>query len=715
MRFADGWPPWWGGSMTEDTLGWLEDVDGERAMAWVRDRSAEAEEELRADPRFEPIRAGIQEALEADDRIPLVTVVGGHLYNFWTDAGHERGLWRRTGWDSYLDGEGETEWEVLLDLDRLSSAEGEQWVWHGARILRPDHDRALVALSRGGSDADVTREFDLTTRTFVPDGFVREEAKGSLSWVDRDTVYASTDVGPGSMSSSGYPLTVRRWTRGTPLSEAPEVFAGGPDDMVVGAEHDPTPGFERELVACAHGFYSEHRYLLSPDGHPELLDLPESSRLDLHRQWLTVELRHDWTVTQDGAETTHAAGSLLVIELDRFRAGERDFRTVFAPDEHSALTDWFWTRSTLVLTVLRDVRHEVLVSTPSATGDAPTTSTLETGASDLATLTVSAVDADESDDLWLITTSWLSPMRLSLVRMGVGPAAADVQPVRAAPERFDAAGLELSQHWATSADGTRVPYFQVAPRDLALDGTAPTVLHGYGGFEQALTPAYDPIVGGAWLSRGGVYVVAGIRGGGEFGPRWHQAALRSERHRAYEDFVAVARDLVARRVTSVPHLGCSGRSNGGLLVGNMLTGFPDDFGAVVCQVPLLDMVRFSRLLAGASWMAEYGNPDVPEDRESLLTFSPYHRVDGGRTYPPTYLATSTRDDRVHPGHARKMAELLRGLGQDVTYWENTEGGHGGASTPAQWSVWHALPWTFLHRRLATGDPGSQSSTGMSRT
>ncbi len=281
-------------------------------------------------------------------------------------------------------------------------------------------------------------------------------------------------------------------------------------------------------------------------------------------------------------------------------------------------------------------------------------------------------------------------------------ARAQVEQLKAAPERFAADGLSLTQHWAVSADGTRIPYFQVGPADLTLDGSSPTVLHGYGGFEQALTPAYDPIVGRAWLERGGVYVVAGIRGGGEFGPRWHQAALRDQRHRAFEDFVAVARDLVDRGVTSVEHLGCTGRSNGGLLVGNMITGYPQDFGAVVCQVPLLDMRRYSHLLAGASWMAEYGDPDDPEQWAFIESFSPLHRFDAERGAPPVFLGTSTRDDRVHPGHARKMAELLRLTGSPdrVTYWENTEGGHGGASTAAQWALWHALPWTFLHRELA---------------
>ena len=327
------------------------------------------------------------------------------------------------------------------------------------------------------------------------------------------------------------------------------------------------------------------------------------------------------------------------------------------------------------------------------------TGQLEVG---LRTVSVSAVDDDTSDDLWVVTTGFLDPMTLALATVDPASGTVAVEPLKAAPARFDATGLTVTQEWATSQDGTPVPYWQVGPAELPMDGTTPTVLHGYGGFEHALTPAYDPIVGRSWLADGHVHVVAGIRGGGEFGPRWHQAALRQDRHRAYEDFVAVARDLVARGVTSVERLGCTGRSNGGLLVGNMITGYPEEFGAVVCQVPLLDMRRYHLLLAGASWMAEYGDPDDPEQWEWLQTFSPYQRFDPERPTPAVYLATSTRDDRVHPGHARKMAALLEEHGRDVTYWENTEGGHGGASTPEQWATWHALAWAFLHDRLAGG-------------
>lgn len=683
--------------MESDELAWLEDVQGEDALAWVHERSAEVQDRLTRHRLYDPIRAGIQEALDADDRIPLVTQVGDHLYGFWTDAEHERGLWRRTTWESYRTDD--PQWEVVLDVDALAAEEGVAWVWHGAEILRPERDRALVTLSRGGSDADTTRELDLTTGEFVDGGFVRPESKGGATWVDRDTLLVHTDVGEGSMTRSGYPRTVRRWRRGQPLADAREVYAGEPDDMLVAGVHDHTEGWERSLVHRMRAFYDSQSLLLGPDDEVVPLDLPDSAEVQLYRQWLVVALRHDWTVPSPGSEegTTHPGGALLVTEVEHFLDGSAEFTVLYHPDERSALRDWTWTRRRLVLTVLRDVRHEVRVAVPDGLGWQ--VGVLDLPVPELATVSVSAVDRDTTDDVWLVSTSWLDPMRLSLVHLD-DPAHPRVEVLKVAPERFDATGLSLTQHWVDSADGTPVPYFLVAPDHLPTDGSTPTVLHGYGGFEQPLTPAYDPIVGRAWLAHGGAYAVAGIRGGGEFGPRWHQAALREHRHRAFDDFVAVARDLVARGVTTVDRLGVTGRSNGGLLVGNVLTGYPEDVGAVVCQVPLLDMHRYHRLLAGASWMAEYGDPDDPQQWEWLRAYSPYHRFDPDRPTPPVYLATSTRDDRVHPAHARKMAELLRRHDRDVTYWENTEGGHGGASTSAQWARWHALPWAFLHERLA---------------
>ncbi|WP_246130940.1 prolyl oligopeptidase family serine peptidase [Cellulomonas aerilata] len=685
----------------DDPYAWLEDVDGERALEWVRARNAEAMDRLGGAPGFDAIRREVLEVLDSDAKIPLVSRAGDRLYNFWRDGDHERGLWRRTTLEQYRTDD--PEWETLLDLDALSAAEGESWVWHGAQVLRPDCRRALVSLSRGGSDADVTRELDLDTLTWVEDGFVRPEAKGGLGWVDADTVFAYTDLGPGTMTSSGYPRTVRRWTRGTPLADAPLVFEGEPDDLYISAHHDRTPGFERDLVVRAIAFYRQQVFLLAGDGALTLLDVPESAEVSVHREWLLVELREEW---QAGG-AVHPAGALLAAPLDDYLAGSRALEVLFRPTPSTSLAGLTWTRSHLVLTVLDDVRHEVRVLTPGADGtDGWATSDLP-GAPELTTVSVAGVDPDESEDLWMTTSGYLTPTTLSLVTVGTPNAAPE--PLKAMPAFFDASRHTVEQHMATSDDGTRVPYFLVRPTDLALDGTAPTLLYGYGGFEISLTPSYSGGLGRGWVARGGVYVVANIRGGGEYGPRWHQLALTENRHRAYEDFAAVARDLVARGVTRPERLGVQGGSNGGLLTGNMLVGYPDLIGAAVIQVPLLDMRRYSHLLAGASWMAEYGDPDDPTQWRFIRTFSPYHLVDAERPYPPALLTTSTRDDRVHPGHARKMTALLRELGKDVTYYENVEGGHGGAATNAQAAHMTALAYTFLWQRLAGDVPTSAES------
>ncbi|WP_127573824.1 prolyl oligopeptidase family serine peptidase [Georgenia faecalis] len=699
--------------MTDDTRpdapadphAWLEEVEGAAPLDWVRERNAHATAVLEASPRFAELRAGVLEVLDSTDKIPAVVQRGDHLYNFWTDAEHERGLWRRTTWDSYRTDD--PEWEVLLDVDALGAQEGVSWVWHGAHVLRPGYDRALVSLSRGGSDADVTREFDLTTKTFVADGFTRDESKGGMVWADSsgDEVFVYTDFGEGSMTTSGYPRTVRRWRRGTPLAQAPEIFAGNTTDLSIGAGHDFTPGFERDVVVRAYAFYDSETYLLAPDGGLRLLEVPRSAEPDLHREWLTVELREDWAV----AGRTYPGGALLAAPLDAFLAGSRDFTVLYEPTETTSLAGATWTRHHLVLNILDDVTNRLEVLTPpEGTGEwrrrplALTAGASEWEAPELATIAVGAVDADTSDALWLMVSGFLTPTTLSRLDLDDDGATVGLEPLKSMPAYFDATGLSVSQHFVTSDDGTRVPYFEVSPPPLAGDGAAaprPTLLSGYGGFEISRVPTYSGAIGRAWLARGGVYVVANIRGGGEYGPRWHQAALKENRHRAYEDFAAVARDLVARGVTDAAHLGAQGGSNGGLLMGNMLTGYPELFGAIVCQVPLLDMKRYSHLLAGASWMAEYGDPDDEAQWEFIRTFSPYHRLEEGAQYPPVLFTTSTRDDRVHPGHARKMAAAMLARGDDVTYYENIEGGHGGAATNAQAATMAALAYEFLWQRL----------------
>ncbi|WP_436495840.1 prolyl oligopeptidase family serine peptidase [Actinokineospora sp. HUAS TT18] len=666
--------------MTDDPYLWLEDVTDETALAWVRERNAETTAKLGGD-RFESLRAGIREVLDADDRIPYPRRRGEFLYNFWQDAANPRGLWRRTTLDQYRTDA--PEWDVLLDVDALGEREGENWVWSGAKVLRPDYDIALIELSRGGADATVVREFDLRTREFVADGFTLPEAKSRVGWIDRDRVYVGTDFGDGSLTSSGYPRVLKEWRRGTPLDEAEIVFEGKAEDVSAYAFHDSTPGFERDFVGRHPDFFTSEEFLRTPDGDLVRIDVPDDASSDVHREWLLILLRTDWTV----ADTTYRAGSLLAANFDAYLAGDRELAVLFEPDAHTSLSGYSWTRNHLILNELHDVKSQLEVLTPGPDGwtRAPLPGVPDVGSAD-----VIDTDPDESDEYVLNVSGYLQPA--TLMRGEIG---GDVETLKQAPAFFDTDGLHVEQHFATSDDGTKVPYFVVGPENP----TGPTLLYGYGGFEVSLTPSYAGGMGRSWLAQGGTYVVANIRGGGEYGPAWHRAALRENRPRAYEDFAAVARDLVARGITTHERLGMQGGSNGGLLAGVMLTRYPELFGAVVSQVPLLDLQRYHLLLAGASWMAEWGDPDDPADWAYLKEFSPYHNVHSGREYPPVFFVTSTRDDRVHPGHARKMAARMIEQGHTPYYYENIEGGHGAAADNEQRAFMSAIVYEFLLRTL----------------
>ena len=664
---------------------WLEGVTDEKALDWVRERNAKAEAEIASTSEFKTLEADLRAILDSDARIPSVQKIGDHYYNLWKDKQNPQGLWRRTTLAEYR--KPDTKWETVIDLDALGAAEKENWVWHGAECLKPKYERCLIALSRGGSDADVTREFDLDTKTWVQDGFFRPEAKGGLQWIDQDTVFVYTDFGSGSMTKSGYPRVVKQWTRGTPMASATLVYEGKNEDLYIAAYRDLSPGYERDFVSRTLAFYNDELYLRGKDGKLTKIDVPNSVNKAVHNQWLTLELREPWK----SKDRSYEAGSLLVIDFDRFMAGDREFDVAFAPDEHTSLSGYTWTKQHLVLTLLNDVKSKIRIMTPI--GEGSWRQSLLVGAPAVGTVDVSAIDADIGDALWMTTTDFLTPTTLSMVEIGQQP-----QKLKSKPAFFKADGLATEQQFATSKDGTKVPYFIVRPTFLPLDGSTPTLLWGYGGFEVSYTAAYNSMAGRGWLQQGGVFVLANIRGGGEYGPRWHQAALKANRHKAYEDFAAVAEDLFARKITSPARLGAQGGSNGGLLMGNMVVQYPQLFGAIVCQVPLLDMKRYSHLLAGASWMAEYGDPDT-RDWEFIKTFSPYHLLKEGVEYPPVLFTTSTRDDRVHPGHARKMMAKMEAMNADVRYYENIEGGHGGAANNQQEAHMRALAYTFLWQQL----------------
>lgn len=670
---------------SEDLFRWLEDVGGEKPLDWVRERNKLSQAKLEAHPEFAKLNADILAILDSDARIPMVGKQGDYYYNFWRDKKNPRGLWRRTTLAEYE--KAAPQWDVILDLDALGKKENENWVWSGAQLLRPDYRHALISMSRGGADAHVVREFDLETREFVADGFKLPEAKGGMGWISKDLVFVQTDFGKGSMTDSGYPRVAKLWKRGTPLSDAALVYEGLQTDMSVTAIHDDSPGFERNFVNRNLAFYNDELFLRKNDGKLVKVDAPNSANKSVFHQYLALELRDAWEV----GGKTYPAGSLLVANFEEFMSGKKQLDIVFTPTDNTALAGFGFTKDYLYINVLEDVKNKVYVA---KLGDTKWAMTPLVGAPEFGTVSVRAVDADESNEYFMTTTDYLTPTTLLIGEIGKAP-----RKLKSMPEFFDAKGLEISQHFAKSADGTKVPYFMIAKKDLKLDGENPTLLYGYGGFEISMQPSYSASVGRAWMTQGGVYVVANIRGGGEYGPRWHQAALKSNRLKAYEDFAAVGQDLIARKVTSPRRLGIQGGSNGGLLVGNMVTLYPDLMHAAVCQVPLLDMKRYNHLLAGASWMAEYGNPDKSEEWAFIQKFSPYHNVKKGVKYPSVLFTTSTRDDRVHPGHARKMMAKMEDQGHNVLYYENIEGGHGGAANNEQAAFMQTLAYIFLKQKL----------------
>jgi prolyl oligopeptidase len=691
----------------EDPFLWLEELDSDQAMDWVVGQNDRTEAEL-FDADFAATKDAILTVLDAADRIPMVTKRGEHYYNFWRDSQHPKGLWRRTSWESYQ--QQEPEWEILLDVDALAAAEGIDWVYAGAQMLRPkagtEYTRALVKLSPDGGDQVRVREFDLPTLAFVPGGFDLPVAKTNVSWADADTLFVATDVGEGSLTLSSYARTVRRLSRGQELAEAEEIFAIDQSHVLAYVSHDSTPGFERDVAHDVIDFYNSKTYVRSGDEWVHL-DVPTDVGVSLHRGWVIFSPQTPWA--RNGV--THIPGSLVLAELEGFMAGTGVLREIFVPTESTSLQSIDFTASHILLNVLQDVSSQILICDPARDF---ALRALDIGAP-LHSFSISAVDDEDpecGEDFWLTLTGFLTPT--TLARGTVCPDAANAAtplPVKSAPARFEAEDFEVSQHFAVSDDGTRVPYFQVSPRELPLDGKNPVLMNGYGGFQASLTPSYLGALGPGWLvrrtkqGRRGSYVVANIRGGGEYGPRWHRAALRENRHRAYEDFAAIARDLINRGVTSREHLAATGRSNGGLLMGNMITGYPELFGAISCGVPLLDMRRYTRLAAGHSWIAEYGDPDVPADWEFVRTFSPYHRLDDalpeGTAYPASLIWSATSDDRVGPVQARKMAAKMMDMGVgNVRYHESLDGGHAGASDNGATATMLATSYEFLWRHVA---------------
>ena len=699
---------------------WLEDIHGEKPLDWVEKQNELTRAEF-TDTRTRALAEQLREALDDDDRIPFVSKAGDWLYNFWQDADHPRGLWRRTTWESYQagrDNAAATEWDILLDIDALAAEENTEWVFRGARLRRSDYARALIALSPDGGDAVAHREFDLPSKSFVEDGFDLPAAKGSASWVDDDTLALTTDFGEDSMTESSYPATARILKRGHSLDEAQQIGEVDRSHILAAVGVDHTPGWERMVFVDAIDFYRSRLWVRPLDVGSDytagwqLIDVPDDVVVDIDRDLLLLRPRADWAgATSNGTEFHVPAGALAAVKLDDFLAGAAP-RVIFEPTASTSLQGWAVTQDFLVLSLMEHVQSTLRALRLDDFSDVPAPAAPANHV-----IGIGAVDADDpavGDDVWLTISGFTTPTTLARGELG---SAAEPEIVRTSPARFNADNLEVTQHFATSDDGTRIPYFQVAPRDLVLDGQNPVFLDGYGGFEVSRTPGYAVISGIAWLNqttdgtgalpagRSGVYVLANIRGGGEYGPAWHEAARRENKQRSYEDFAAVARDLSDRGVGSADTIGASGGSNGGLLVGNMLTQYPELFGAISCGVPLLDMLRYTELSAGASWAAEYGDP-ATDDWDFIQHFSPYHLLDAAPRdeYPPVLFWTATSDDRVGPVQARKMAAKMQTKEiPDVWFFEDTQGGHSAASDNKQIAAVRALTYRFMWRALTGED------------
>ena len=671
----------------DDPYLWLEDVHGARALAWVKAQNAKSTAVLQADSYYQKDYDAILRVLDATDRIPYGELDHQYVFNFWQDAQHPKGIWRRTSIADYANAT--PAWDVLLDVDKLAADERENWVWKGADCT-PSLKRCLLTLSRGGGDAAVVREFDPDARAFVKGGFELAEAKSQITWLDEDTVIFGTDFGAGSMTSSGYPRLVKVWKRGEPMASARTVYEGKESDVAsVGVVfHDPAGTIA--LVQRAPSFFTAEYYELGADGTTRQLPLPLGADLKgAQGRSLLFTLREDWTPP---GRASLAKGSLIAYTLPALGStGEAAIAVLYAPDAHSAIDQVAAGRDAVYVSINHDVTGSIHVFRVGASG----------------TWSESRLELPAAGSTHIVSTnnwgpeaqfrfeSYTTPTTLYATGGQGKPVA-----IKSLPARFDATNLATEQFFATSSDGTRVPYF--VTRSRSLTGPAPTVLYGYGGFEISLTPSYSANFGMLWLTRGGVYVVANIRGGGEYGPAWHQAALLENRQKAYDDFQAVAADLVRRGITTAKQLGIMGGSNGGLLVSASMVERPELFGAVVCQVPLIDMIRYTQIGAGASWEAEYGDPAKPADRAWIMKYSPYQNVRNDKRYPPVFFVTATSDDRVTPVHARKMAARMEEQGHTVLFYENTDGGHAAAADHRQAAEMWALSFVYLKQRLAAG-------------
>jgi prolyl oligopeptidase len=669
---------------SNDPFLWLEDVEGAKALAWVEGENARSLAILQGDPRYAPAQAQALAILNSKDRLALGTIRDAFLYNFWQDEKNVRGIWRRATLASYRSGN--PAWEVLADIDAISTAEKANWVFKGAFCLTGDERHCLLALSNGGKDAVTLREFDVSKRAFTANGFTLPEAKSEVAWKDADTLLVATDWGAGTLTKSGYPFVIKELKRGQPLAQAREILRGTADDVAAApGVLESEDGTRLPIAVVADTFFTSTVYRL--DGAtPAKITLPaRASVRGLHKAQIVFTVEEDWTV----GGKAFPSGALLSMSMNDTALPAPAIHVMTTPGARESIENVAVTSDAVLVAGTRNVIGRMLRLTFDGRAWLESEITLPAGTISLAS------SAETSNIAFAIDEDPLHPKTLYDIDSRTGAAKA----IKSLPAMFDANGLTLQQFEATSTDGVKIPYFVVGRPEKMKTGDAPTLLYGYGGFQVSMNPTYSPVMGKLWLESGGVYVLANIRGGGEFGPAWHQAGLKTKRQIVYDDFIAVAQDLIARKISSPRRLGIQGGSNGGLLMGVMLTQRPDLFHAALVQVPLLDMLRYDKLLAGASWVDEYGSPDVPEERKWLVQFSPYQNLKKRPDFPEPFFVTSTKDDRVHPGHARKYAAKMESLGMPFLYYENTDGGHAASANLTEAAKQNALGITYLKRKL----------------
>ena len=668
----------------EDKYLWLEEVDGKKALEFVAAQNKATVDKLSMEKDYQSIYDKSLEISNSSDRIVYPGILGKYVYNFWKDKDHERGIWRRCLLSDY--NAGKMNWDVLLDIDELSKKDNIKWVYKGSSGLFPAYNRFLIQLSNGGGDAVLIKEFDVEKKQFIENGFRIEEAKGGASYIDENTLCVSTDFGEGTMTTSGYPSQVKIWKRGTLLKDAQLIYEGQASDVGTwgGTLRDGAKTYT--FISRAPTFFTSKK-IIWIDNKIVTLDIPDDSNISgLLNDQLLIQLKSDWTVNSK----TYKNGALLSLNFSQLLKGNKTIQLILEPDEFSSISEVSTTKNKVLVNLLTNVTSQLYIYS-FADGK---WSNQKVKAPDFGT--ISLITTDESSDQYFFQyENFITPTTLYAADAAKNTFTAS----KSLPSYFDAGKYEVKQFKAKSKDGTMVPYFVVAAKNLKTDGTNPTLIVAYGGFEVSYQPFYMSKYGNAWLDKGGVFVLANIRGGGEFGPKWHQDGIKEKRQNVFDDLFAVSEDLIAKKITSPKHLGVMGGSNGGLLVGVAFTQRPDLYNAIVCQVPLLDMQRFNKLLAGASWMGEYGNPDVPEEWVYIQKYSPYQNLKAGMNYPEVFFTTSTRDDRVHPGHARKMVAKMNELGYKTYYYENTEGGHAGSSTNEQSAKANAMMFSYLLMKL----------------